>query len=676
MRKSLQFLATFLIVASFSACNSSSSEDEKPLVSGIELENMKSSIRPQDDFYSYVNGTWQEIEIPSNKDRYNAFNALGDNVDASLKQILQKAAKDATAGSKEKKVGDFYTSYMDVSLINSKGIAPLQKTLDTIANANTYEDITLLFADLYAQGTDMPLGYFIGSDFSDTTQYITSFSQSGLGLGDKSYYILEDARYIAFRAKYKTYIRSLMGLAGFANTEQMATNIVALETKLAAIQWSIEENRVPANTYNKYTKENAKLLLGAFDFEAYLNRLGLNISQMIIKQPSYLEEFGKLFKETSVSEWKEYLSYKYVNSLTPYLSDDFVDLQFDFFSKTLKQIEVQTPREERAVANANFYLSDIMAELYVKKDFSPAAKIKVQEMTQNIKNAFEQSINELEWMSPATKQAAIIKLHKMKAKIAYPDTWKDYSALDIKSDDLVGNITRFYKWNDAKEIEKLGTLVTNDEWMITPQTVNADYSVYSNEIIIPAAILQAPFFNPLADDAVNYGGIGAVIGHIMINGFDSTGSLYDGDGNLLDWWLESDKIAFNKLSQKLIAQYDAYKPFDDLSVNGTLTLNINMADLGGANLAYKAYKNSLNGKTPATLDGFTGEQRFFIGNAQIFRQKFREEALRDRLLTDPHAPGIYRVNGVVTNMSEFYEVYDVKPGDSLYKAEEDRIKIW
>jgi endothelin-converting enzyme len=678
-KKTLILTISALTIVSFTSCNDSKNSDA--LASGIYLENMDSSIRPQDDFYNYVNGSWQDrAEIPSDKNWYGSISEVRESVDESLKNILQELAKerDSLIESNEKIVGDFYISYMDTNITNTKGISPLQDDLDSIASATTDEDVIRLMADLYIKGISMPFGVQIFSDDKNSTQNITYIGQSSLGLPDKKYYSSEDEVYTTIRDKYKSYITSLMKLSGYENSQEIATDILELEIKLSAVQWSREANDIPEDIYNKYRLDDAKALFGDFDFNTFLSAYGLSISEMIIMQPSYIEEFSKLFAQTPVSVWREYLAYKYIDKFGWYLSDDFVDLEFDFFSKTLNGTEELSPREDRAVNATNSFLGEMLGQLYVKRYFSAEAKAKVQEMTQNILNELESSINELEWMGETTKQAAIVKLNKITTKIGYPDVWKDYTGLEIKADDLVGNIIRYNVWSDTKDKDKLGTTVDKSKWLMTPQTVNAYYAPYANEIVFPAALLQPPFFDINADNAVNYGSIGAIIGHELTHAIDNYGSQYDGDGNLQEWWEESDKKAFEELGKKLIAQYDAYKPFEDdnTSVNGTLTLGENIADLGGVNIAYRAYKKSLSEESSSIIDGLSQEQRFFVGYAQIWRSKIRDEFLRDILLTDPHLPGLYRINGVVINMSEFYEAFDVKEGDRLYKTEEDRIKIW
>jgi len=655
------------------------SELKAPLLSGISLENMDKSVRAQDDFYEHINGNWlKTTEIPADKSNYGSFSQLYDNSQKALKTVIESAVanKDATEGSDERKLADFYNSYMDEAKIASLGIKPLESELKTIKAVKNYQALTGLMADILIKGGTTPLGWYIDNDAKKSSEYGVYIYQSGLGLPDRDYYLKDDEKFVKIRTEYQYFISKLLNKAGFKNTDQAAKNIIALETKLAKVQWSRVENRDATKTYNKLSVNEVNDMFGEFDFEMYLSKSNITSKDVIISQPTYIQAFGKLFSETDIAIWQDYLAFHYIQDYSNLLSSDFENLNFDFYSTTLKGIKEQKPRWKKAVDSANAVLGEILGKVYVKDNFPPEAKQRMSVMVDNLIKGFEVAINDLEWMSPETKVAAKEKLNKFTPKIGYPDKWQDYSALEIKSDDLVGNFVRFSQWTYADMTSKLGTPVDRSKWHMTPQTVNAYYNPVNNEIVFPAAILQPPFFNLDADDAVNYGAIGAVIGHELGHGFDDQGAKYDGDGNLRDWWSELDLKQFEKRGAKLVSFYDKFKPFDDVSVNGQLTLGENIGDLGGLTVAYKAYQMSLNGNKSSVLDGYNGEQRFFMGWSQIWRRKYRDEELRNRLMTDSHSPSHYRVIGILANMPEFYQAFDVKAGDKMYIEPKNRVKIW
>ncbi|SFD23407.1 M13 family metallopeptidase [Pseudoalteromonas denitrificans] len=655
------------------------SELKAALSSGISLENMDKSIRAQDDFYEHINGNWlKKTEIPADKSNYGSFSQLYDNSQKALKTVIEAAVanKNAVAGSDEKKLADFYNSYMDEVRVSALGIKPLQAEIKNIKAVKDHKAVTSLMADILIKGGTTPLGWYVDNDAKNSSEYGVYIYQAGLGLPDRDYYLKDDEKFSKIRTEYNTYISKLLSKAGIKNSEQAAKNIIALETKLAKVQWSRVENRDATKTYNKLNIEKVNEMLGQFDFLAYLEKSNINSEQVIISQPTYIEAFGKLFSETEVAIWQDYLAFHYIQDYAELLSSDFEKLNFDFYSTTLKGIKEQKPRWKKAVDSANSVLGEVLGKVYVKDNFPPEAKQRMNVMVQNLIKGFEIAINDLEWMSPETKIAAKEKLNKFTSKIGYPDKWKDYSALEIKADDLVGNFVRYSQWTYADMTNKLGKPVDRSEWHMTPQTVNAYYNPVNNEIVFPAAILQPPFFNLDADDAVNYGAIGAVIGHELGHGFDDQGAKYDGDGNLRDWWSESDLKQFEKRGANLVSFYDKFKPFDDANVNGQLTLGENIGDLGGLTVAYKAYQMSLNGHKSSKIDGYNGEQRFFMGWSQIWRRKYRDEELRNRLMTDPHSPSHYRVIGILANMPEFYKAFDVKQGDKMYIQPEKRVKIW
>jgi putative endopeptidase len=653
--------------------------DQKQLKSGIDKANFDTSVKPQDDFYRYVNGTWlKTFEIPADKSNYGAFTKLYDEAQVNLRKIIEEsAAANAAEGTEEQKVGDFYASYMDSTLIEKLGLEPLKGEIQRIESVKSKNDLQKLMSHFQTIGISVPFFYFINQDQKQSDKYIGYLYQSGINLPDRDYYFKQDDKFKEIRHKYIKYIEDLLSLAGIENAVQKANTIMDLETQIAKAHWTNVENRDRDKTYNKYKTVDFEKETSNFKWQEYLSDAMIKENnEIVVYQPSYFKVLGKLFKSESLDTWKIYFTYYLLSDLAPRLNKDFVDLNFEFFSKTLNGIEKNRPRWKRAVSATEGSLGEVVGQVYVKKHFKPEAKARMVELVENLRKAYRARIEQLEWMSPETKKEALVKLSKFKAKIGYPDKWKDYSKLVVKKDDLIGNTFRSNRAEYDREIAKLGKPIDRDEWFMTPQTVNAYYNPPMNEVVFPAAILQPPFFNMEADDAVNYGAIGAVIGHEMTHGFDDQGRKSDGEGNLRDWWTEEDANRFMERAQVMIDQYDGYVPVDTLHVNGKLTLGENIADFGGMTISYNAYKMSLNGKESPKIDGFTGEQRFFIGNAQIWARLFRDEALRQRVLTDPHSPSEYRCNGIVSNMPEFYAAFDVKETDPMYRPEDIRVKIW
>lgn len=652
---------------------------EKPLELGIELTNMDNEVRPQDDFYYHVNGKWlATTDIPGDKSNYGSFSQLYDESQKAMKTALENAAENTSAkkGSDEYKIGAFYKSYMDLSKRNELGITPLQPTLDMINNLKSKSDLVGLMAKLQKEGGSLPFGWYVNNDAKNSSEYALYLTQSGLGLPDRDYYLKDDEKFTKIRAAYVKYMTEILAKSGVKNADKAAENVLAFETSLAKAQWSRVQSRDATKSYNKMTVAEADKLAGDLDLATFFKDGGIKTEDIIVRQPSYLEALGGIYKDTDLAVWQDYLKFHFVSGYANLLSKDLVDLNFDFYSKTLRGVEEQAPLWKKAVNASNSVLGEILGKVYVKDNFPPEAKARMEELVDNLIKGYGEAIAGLEWMSPETKVAAQEKLDKFTPKIGYPDKWKDYSELKISPDDLVGNYIRYSEWADADSIAKLGQPVDRSEWHMTPQTVNAYYNPVNNEIVFPAAILQPPFFNLEADDAVNYGAIGAVIGHELGHGFDDQGAKYDGDGNLRNWWSESDLKQFEARTAALVAQYSEYMPFEDAGVNGELTLGENIGDLGGLTVAYKAYRLSLGDKEAPVIDGYTGDQRFFMGWAQIWRRIYRDEELRNRLMTDPHSPSHYRVIGILSNMPEFYEAFDVKEGDKMYIKPEDRVKIW
>lgn len=650
------------------------------LASGIDKANMDLSVRPQDNFYRYVNGAWLNAnEIPGDKTSIGSFYDLRDEADDNVKAIIEElaATKNLKMGSDEQKVADLFRSFMDTETRNAAGITPIKPILNDIYTLKNKDELATFFGSSQKIGVGSPLAFYISVDAKDSTRYATHVWQSGLGLPDKDYYFNEAERFAKLRQGYVAHIENMFNLAGLKNGKAAAQTIMALETKLASYHWSKVESRDSTKRYNKFNVSELNTITDTFNWTAYLEAQGVAAQKdLIVNQPSFVKGFGETFAETSLADWQTYLTFHTLSNFSSYLTTALDNENFDFYSKQLSGREEQRPMWKRGVSVVNGNLGEVIGKVYVGRHFKPEAKVRMTQLVENLRGAYGASINELEWMSDTTKKAAQVKLASFDPKIGYPDKWEDYSALIIKSDDLVGNKIRSGTVAHQKEVAKLGGPIDRQEWGMTPQTVNAYYNPTKNEIVFPAAILQPPFFNLNADDAVNYGGIGAVIGHEMGHGFDDQGSKYDGDGNMRNWWTEADLAAFKVRADNLVAQYDNYAVFDDLNVNGSLTLGENIGDLSGVTIAYKAYKASLNGKEAPVIDGLTGDQRFFMGFAQVWRGKMVEKSLRNRVATDPHSPGEFRALGSLSNMPEFYKAFNVKEGDAMYIAPEKRVKIW
>ncbi|MDG1437939.1 MAG: M13-type metalloendopeptidase [Emcibacteraceae bacterium] len=648
-------------------------------ISGISFENMNNEVHPGDDFNQYVSGAWfAKTEIPADKSRYGAFNVLRDNAEEDVRKIIEEASSsDATAGSSEQQVGDLYKSYMDMDKRNALGTSPLQARIAQIDAIMDLKGLTKYIAEAGKYGLNTPIPLYISNDAKIPTEYALQTYQGGLGLPDREYYFNDDEKSVEIREKYVDHIAKMLELSGIGGGANAASKIMELETQIAKQHWKKEENRDANKRYNKHSREEFEALLSNLDVDSLLEITGApDIENVIVNQPSFMEGLNELFASVDIETWKIYFRWSLVDNMASRLNDEMDKQNFEFYSKTLSGVEEQRPMWRRAVSTVSRNLGEVVGEVYVSKHFKPDAKARMVELVGNLSNAYGASIEGLEWMGEETKQKALSKLSKFSPKIGYPDKWKDYSMLEIKADDLTGNLERSALIVHNRELAKLGGPIDKTEWFMTPQTVNAYYNPTMNEIVFPAAILQPPFFNMPADDAVNYGGIGGVIGHEMGHGFDDSGSRYNGDGALENWWTDDDKAKFSELTAALIAQFDAYEPIEGTNVNGTFTLGENIGDLSGLSIAYKAYRASLNGNTAPVIDGLTGDQRFFIGWAQAFQTKIRDEALVTQIQTDPHSPSQYRVNGIVYNIDAFYEAFDVNETHKLYIKPEDRVKIW
>lgn len=672
------------VVESNSAADHAKTSTASAPKSGIELGNLDTQIRPQQDFFRYVNGNWlQKTEIPADRARWGSFDELRALAEQQVLTIVQQAAKEkAAAGTDTQKIGDLYRAFMDTAQIDKLGITPLDDELKTIASINTVPELVNYWGQqqAYRAGTPVMLG--VGQDQMNSSQYIIQVSQGGLGLPDRDYYLKTDEKSRQIQEQYQWFIANLWQLAGLTDGKQAAERIFKLEQQLAQLQWSRVQNRDRKATYNKVTLADLQQQAPGIDWLQFAqaalgkHQTATKETALVVRQPTYLTQFASLVATQSLADWQNYLRFHLLRQHAEWLSAPIAQAHFDFYGRTLSGLQQNKPRERQAVDAVEQALGFMVGQRYVEAHFKPEAKARMDQMIKNLKVAFADSIKELEWMSDATKTQALDKLAKFNTKIGYPSQWRDYSCVTVDAADLVGTMQRSAVCEYQRMIERLGKPVDRAEWGMTPQTVNAYYSSTLNEIVFPAAILQPPFFNVEADDAVNYGAIGGVIGHEITHGFDDQGRRSDGDGNLRDWWTEVDEQQFKQRAQLMIDQYNAFNPIDDLHLQGALGLGENIADLGGLTVAYRAYQNSLGGQPAPVIDGFSGDKRFFIGWAQVWRIKFRDEALRQQVITGPHSPGMYRVLGVLSNMPEFYRTYDVKPGDGMYRPDPVRVKIW
>jgi putative endopeptidase len=649
------------------------------LQSGVILENFDPSISPDQDFYRHVNNTWlAKTEIPADKARYGAFILLDENVKAQVKQIIEEAGNaSATATGPAQQVGDLYRSYVNTESRNSAGWKPIEPWLKKIAEVDSRVAWSALQSELDMIGVQGLLGVYIDQDAKKSDQYAVHLSQTGISLPDRDYYLQNEGRYQDARAALTKYIEEMLAQAKYGNAVELSEKILAFEKEIANAQWTQVEQRDPIKSYNKVSAETFEGEHPNLAWKTHAGAAGLPISgEIIVGQPSFFKGLDKLVGETDLATLKAYSAFHLIDSFAGVLDAATEKRHFDFHSTALSGISEQQPLWKRGVDTCSGMLGMPVGQLYIAKHFSPEAKQRMQVMVEKLKEAFAIRIKKLEWMGPGTKAQALEKLGLFSHKIGYPDKWKDYSSVVIRPDSIVDNLFAIRKFEHRYSVAKLGKPIDRTEWGMPPQMVNAYYNPQMNEIVFPAAILQPPFFNLKADDAVNYGGIGAVIGHEISHGFDDQGSQYDGRGNLRKWWTQADREEFERRAQQLVKQYSAYKPFDDMGVNGELTLGENIGDLGGLNAAYSAYHLSLNGKSAAKLDGYTGDQRFFIGWAQVWLFKYRETELRKRLLTDPHSPAQYRANGIVSNLDAFYEAFSIKPDSPMWVASENRVRIW
>ena len=654
-------------------------EAEPALRSGIDTSYIDASIKPGDDFYGHMNARWvEEFELPADKSNYGTFTKLRDESQEDVKAIIDMAATgDFAKGTDEQKVGDLYKSYLNKETRNALGVEPLQPELERIAAISSHDDLAMHLAGATKRGYGMPFVLFQVGDMKDPDNYGIYTYQAGIGLPDREYYFTEDEKSAALRTQYVEHIAKMFDLAGFDGGAEAAETIMALETRIAGAHMTKEKARDWMNNYNKVAVADLGEVMPTFNWDGYFAELGLGeLEEIIILQTDYMGGLDAIIQDTDIETWKTYLTWAALNDKASLLSEDLDKQNFAFYGTALSGTEEQEEDWRRAVGAVNGTLGEVVGKVYVKNHFPPEAKERMLELVGNLITAYEVSIKDLDWMGEETKAQALEKLFKFEPKIGYPDEWRDYSAMDVEPDDLFGNIERAALAEYQRQLDRQGGPVDRKEWGMTPQTVNASYNPTMNQITFPAAILQPPYFDLEADDAVNYGAIGAVIGHEIGHGFDDKGSTFDGDGALRNWWTDADREEFESRTGTLVDQFDSYKVFDDLHVNGEFTLGENIGDLGGLSIALKAYKMSLNGEAAPIIDGYTGEQRVFLGWAQVWRRKYRDEELRRRIATDPHSPAEFRVNGIVRNVPEFYTAFGVEEGDALYLPEEERVKIW
>jgi len=676
-------LALALPVVPVSASDSAVTTAAKPEIGsfGFDVAGMDRSAKPGNDWGKFVNGTYiDKLEIPADRSNYGMFTKLRDLSQERTRGIIEgsaEAALKAPAGSEAQKVGDYYASFMDEAGIEAKGITPLQPQMNAIAAIKDRAGFALTMGMMSRDGVDMPIGASVFGDLKNPDIMSAYVGQGGLGLPDRDYYLdQKNPKFAEARAKYVEHIARMLTLAGAANAADKAKAIYDLEYKIAVVHWSQVEQRQVEKIYNPVARTAIDGGYPGVDWTALLTAQGLSDQkQIIIAQPSAVTGIAKLIASEPLSVWQDYLTFRTLDSAAPFLPKAFVDENFAFTGTVLNgQPQIQ-PRWKRAVDSTSNVLGEAVGSLYVAKYFPPASKAKADELVKNIIAAMDGRLANLTWMDPATKVAARAKLAAFTPKIGYPDKWKDYAKFEVVRGDALGNALRSQRFEYQRQLDKIGKPIDRTEWEMTPMTVNAYANPLWNEIVFPAAILQAPFFDANADDAVNYGGIGMVIGHEISHHFDDQGRKFDKTGKLADWWTPEDVKRFTALTDKVVKQYAEYEPLPGTHVNGELTLGENMADLAGITIAYDAYKRALAGKTSPVIDGFDGDQRFFLGAAQVWRQKYRDAALLRGLTTDPHTPGHLRPN-VVRNLDAWYASFGAKPGETLYLAPADRVKVW
>nr|WP_266369366.1 M13 family metallopeptidase [Tellurirhabdus rosea] len=642
---------------------------------------MDNKVKPGDDFYQYANGNWiRNNPVPASKTRWGSFNELREESSRRIRLLLEEAGKpsEANKGRVRQMVGDFYASGMDSLAVEKLGYTPIKDELTRIAALKNNAEALNEMVRLRTLGQGMLFGFGVSQDRRNPNKYVPQLGQGGTSLPDRDYYLKNDARSQKIRQSYRDHLTKMFGLIGETSEQaaRSAETVIRLETALAQAQLSRVEMRDPQRTYNKFTVADFSKTTPTLNWSGLLDQFGAKGQDtLLVANPRFMRSVDSLLTATPTEDLKTYMRWNVLSDAAPYLSSPFVAQSFAF-NQVLTGQKVQTPRWQRISSLVDAQLGELLGQLYVEKYFKPEAKQRMLTLVDNLEASFKEHINGLEWMSAETKKRALNKLVSFKRKIGYPDKWETYDGVVIRRDDFYGNVQRNRQWAYNYNVTRLGKPVDRTRWGMTPPTINAYYSPVNNEIAFPAGILQFPFFDADADDAINYGGIGAVIGHEMTHGFDDSGRQYDADGTLRDWWTREDAAQFSQRSDKVVAQFFGFKVLDSLAVNGKLTLGENLADLGGLAIAYDAFKKTKQGQSGEKIDGFTPDQRFFLSWAQIWRENVTPETAAQLILTDPHSPGRYRCNGPVANIDAFYKAFDVKPGDKMYKSKEERIRVW
>jgi len=658
-------------------CSQRESENDK--VVGFHLNNIDSTASPNENFFDYAVGNWvKNTPIPDDQVRWGAFNILIEETNEQVKTIIDEALKksDEVNNSLAGKVGTFYKVGMDTAKIETEGLKPLEKELERISAISNKEDLISEIAHMHKY-TSKPLFHFFSTvDAKNSDSVIAAIIQGGLGLPDRDYYFKTDERSEEIREKYLEHLKNIFTLLADENSENSSKTIMEFETRLASASNTKLENRDPNATYNKFTTDEILEKGKGFNWKQFFEVTETGDPGVVdVGQPKFIAEVGKMVDDVPLENWKTYLRWNLIRSMSPYLSSNFVDERFEFTGKFLRGQQINRPRWKRVQATTNRAIGEAVGQLYVTKYFPPEAKAKAKEIVDALKISMGKSIRGLEWMSEETKKEGLKKLDGFGVKIGYPDKWTDYTDLKV-TDSYVENVLASNYFHHKEMLSKINQPVRDWEWHMNPQRVNAYYSPTKNEIVFPAAILQFPFYNVNVDDAINYGGMGCVIGHEITHGFDDQGRQYDAVGNIRDWWTEQDNDKFKDRAQKIIDQFSLYEPLDSLFINGELTQGENIADLGGLTIAFNAFKKTEQFKKGELIDGFTPTQRFYLSWAQVWKTKYRDESMEVKVKTGPHSPGKYRVLGPLSNIPEFYEAFNVKKGDGMFRASEDRVKIW
>ncbi len=683
MKKNILTVTAMATMVALSSCGGGAKKDAAKTNTGINTANIDSTVKPQDDFYQFVNGKWlKNNPIPETESRWGSFSELEKTNKAKLRMILDDAVadKNAAPGSNQQKIGDFYAMAMDSVKLNKDGVAPLKEEMDAIDKVKTTDDLAKEIAHLHTIGVVPLFGGYVDQDPKMSTVYITQFVQGGIGLPDRDYYTNTDERSVGIQKAYIEHIGKMFELLG-DNADiaaKEAKTVYDIETNLAKASMTKVELRDPQASYNKRTLKEFGEMTPNFNWAAYLDGIGIKgINDVVVGQPVFFKEMNRAVKAVSINDWKTYLRWNLIDGFASRLSDEVVNENFKFNGTILNGVPALKPRWKRSLEATDHSLGEALGKVFVEKYFTEDSKKRVGEMVENLIAAYRVRINSRDWMSAETKKQAMTKLDKVMRKLGYPDKWRDYSSLDIKRDSYLQNLMRANKFEFAYMVNKLGKPIDRAEWGMTPPTINAYYNPALNEIVFPAGIMQPVFFNPDADDAVNYGSMGAIIGHELTHGFDDQGCQYDADGNLKNWWTPTDSANFKAKTNMVVKQFNDYVAIDNMHVNGELTLGENIADLGGLTISYYAFKKSLEGKpVPEKIDGFTAEQRFFMAWGQGWRTNMRDKALKNQIQTNPHSPGNFRANGAPSNMQEFYDAFAVKEGDKMYRPKNERAEIW